>query len=124
MYYNFLTEGESINLFELSLADTTVSASMIKVLREYFPDTSIGELKRRIESNDVIFSCSGGSYDGKKSMMKMIQSLNHEGIPIQLCEQTDSKTYSLTVKELQAFTNRGRAIGKQVIEDMENEADE
>lgn len=57
-------------------------------------------------------------------MMKIIRSLKHEGIQIKLCEQTNSKTYPLTVKELQAFINRGRAIGKQVIEDIENEADE
>ena len=113
-----------MNIFELRLTDTTVSASMIKVLRQYFPNTPISELKRAIESNDVIFSCSGGSYDGKKLMMKIIRSLKHEGIQIKLCEQTNSKTYPLTVKGLQAFINRGRAIGKQVIEDIENEADE
>ncbi len=112
-----------MNIFELRLADTTVSPSMIKVLRKYFPNTPIGELKRTIESNDVIFSCSGGSYDGKKSMIKIIQSLNREGIQIKLCEQTDSNTYPLTIKELQLFINRGGAIGKQVIEDIENEAD-
>ena len=111
-----------MNIFELRLADTTVSTSMIKVLREYFPNTPIGELKRTIESNDVIFSCSGGSYDGKKLMMKIIKSLNREGIQIKLCEQTDSNTYPLTIKDLQSFINRGRAIGKQVIEDIENEA--
>ncbi len=113
-----------MNIIELRLADTNVSANVIKVLRKYFPNTSIGELKRTIESKDVVFSCSSGSYDGKKSMMKIIRSLNHEGIQIALCEQTGSKTYPLTVKELQAFLNRGRAIGKQVIEDIENEADE
>ena len=96
---------------------------MIKVLRKYFPNTPIGELKRIIESNDVIFSCSGGSYDGKKLMMKIIKSLNHEGIQIKLCEQTENNTYPLTIKDLQSFINRGRAIGKQVVEDIENEAD-
>ena len=104
-----------MNILELRLEDTTVRTSTIKILRQYFPDAPIGELKKAIEANDVIFSCSAGSYDGKRSMMKIIRSLSQEGIPIKLCEQTDSNTYPLIVKELQAFIHRGRTIGKQVI---------
>lgn len=113
-----------MNILELRLEETIVSASMIKVLRKYFSDVPISELKKIIESNNAVFSCSAGSYDGKKLMMKMIRSLKNEGIQVKLCEQTDSNTYPVTIKELQAFINRGRVIGKQVIEDIENEVDE
>ena len=54
-----------MNILELRLEDTTVRTSTIKILRQYFPDAPIGELKKAIEANDVIFSCSAGSYDGK-----------------------------------------------------------
>lgn len=113
-----------MSILELRLEDTAASANMIKVLRKYFPNVSVSELKKLIESNNALFLCSEGSYDGKKSMMKIIRGLNREGIQVKICERTDSNTYPVTIKQLQAFIGRAQAIGKQVINDMENEADE
>ncbi len=59
-----------MNRLELRLEDTIVRAGVIKVLRKYFSDTPLSELKKIIESNDVVFSCDAGSYDEKKQMMK------------------------------------------------------
>lgn len=114
---------KGMNRFELRLAATESSAKAIKLLRGYFPNTSISEWKQKIEDGEPVFSCNAGSYDGKKSMMKIIHGLQREKIPFELFEQTENNTYPLDVKLLWAFIDRGKAIGRQVIQDMENEAD-
>lgn len=45
-------------------------------------------------------------------MIKIIRSLNHEGISMN-CVIRRIVSSSLRVEELQAFINRGRAMGKQ-----------
>lgn len=113
-----------MNIFELRLTSTDINAKAIKILRGYFPDVSIAEWKQKVKNGEPIFSCKGGSYDGKNFMMKIVRSLEREGLHFELCEQTENKIYPLDVKLLQAFIDRGKAISKQVIEDIENEADE
>lgn len=64
-----------MNICELRLAGTDISAKAVKVLRGYFPNVSISELKQKNQGGEPVFSCNSGSYDGKKMMMKIIRSL-------------------------------------------------
>lgn len=57
-------------------------------------------------------------------MMKIIRSLQRENVQFELCEQTENNIYPLDVELLQAFINRGKTIGRQAMQDIENEADE
>ena len=44
-----------MNILELRLEDTTVRTSTIKILRQYFPDAPIGELKKSDRSKRCHF---------------------------------------------------------------------
>lgn len=114
--------------YELKLVDKNPSAKAIKVLRRFFPNKSIAELQQKIINGDSVFSCYSGSTTDDKIMLQMVTSLQKENLKIELytkaCDKNGCKIYPMCIADLQASIRLGREIKKQVIEDINNEADE
>ena len=114
--------------YELKLEDRNPTAKAIKILRGFFPNISISELQQKIKNGDPVYSCYAGSTTDDKVMLKIARSLQKENLQIELytkaCDQNGCRIYPMYIADLQASVKLGREIEKQVIEDIDNEADE
>ena len=110
----------------IKLKSTTADAVALKLLRKHFPNTSLAELRSKIQTHDYVY-CSDMLH-GKREAMKMLQEFDKAGIETELFEESRDtpgpwRTAPLSREVLRNMINRSRGIERQVLEDIERETE-
>ena len=111
----------------LRLRDPVAGAAALKLLRKYFPEVPLSEMKRRITAGEPVFSCGGG-IDGRKTLAKLERDFARAGLQAELYEEWTGpdggrRTAPLPRENLYNSLRRYAEIARQVDREMGQEAD-
>ena len=112
----------------IKLKDPAASGATLKILRQYFPDVPLSEMKDRIVHGEYVFSCDG-RIDGRKQLAKLEKAFAQAGISTELYEEWTGgdgaeRIAPLSREYLDNSLHRYREIARQVDRDIDNESDE
>lgn len=112
----------------IKLKNTTVNAVTLKLLRKYFPNTSLAELQSKIRAHDYVYCSDMVKRDGKRVAMKMLREFDKAGIETELFEESRNtpgpwRTVPLSREVFHNMVNRSREIERQVLENIELETE-
>lgn len=110
----------------IKLKSTKADAAVLKLLRKHFPNTSLGELRNRIQAHDYVYLSDMLKRDGERETVKMLREFDKAGIETELFEESRDtpgpwKTRPLDRDVLYNMLQRSRDIQQQVLEDIERE---
>lgn len=110
----------------IKLKSTAVDATALKLLRKHFPNTSLAELRGKIQAHDYVYLSDMLKQDGEREVVKMLQEFDKAGIETELFEENRDtpgpwKTSPLSRDVLYNMLQRSRDIQRQVLEDIERE---
>jgi len=112
----------------IKLKSTAVDAAALKLLRKYFPNTSLAELRGKIQAHDYVVLSDLLKADGERAVVKMLREFDRAGIETELFEESRDtpgpwKTAPLSREVLYNMLHRSRGIQRQVLEDIERETE-
>lgn len=110
----------------IKLKSTTADAAVLKLLRKHFPNTSLGELRNKIQAHDYVYLSDMLKQGGERETVKMLLEFDKAGIETELFEESRDtpgpwKTRPLGRDVLYNMLQRSRDIQRQVLEDIERE---
>ena len=110
----------------IKLKSTVADAAVLKLLRKHFPNTSLGELRSRIQAHDYVYLSDMLRQDGEREAVKMLREFDRAGIETELFEESRDapgpwNTRPLDRDVLYNMLQRSRGIQRQVLEDIERE---
>ena len=110
----------------IKLKSTTADAAALKLLRKHFPNTSLAELRSKIQAHDYVYCSDMLQRNGERAVMKMLREFDKAGIETELFEESRDtpgpwRTAPLSREVLHNMINRSRGIERQVLEDIERE---
>ena len=110
----------------IKLKSTVADAAVLKLLRKHFPNTSLGELRRRIQAHDYVYLSDMLRQDGEREAVKMLREFDKAGIETELFEESRDAPGSWNTRPLDRdvlynMLQRSRGIQRQVLEDIERE---
>lgn len=111
---------------EMRLGDA--GTGILKILRRYFPDVPLSEMRARIISRKPVYSCDG-KIDGRRLLAKLLRDLEKAGAAAEIREAWTGadgagRAAPLSKEYLCNSLRRYGEISRQVDRDMDNEADE
>ncbi len=112
---------------KIKLKSTDASAAALKILRTHCPNTSIGELRDKIQNHEAVYAVDL-FHDGERKTLKILRELDQAGMETELFEETiDSskppRIAPLSREVLNNMLRRSREIHRQVLEDIELETE-
>lgn len=112
----------------IKLKSTTADAAVLKLLRKHFPNTSLGELRGRIQAHDYVYLSDMLKQDGEREAVKMLREFDKAGVETELFEESRDtpgpwKSSPLSREVLYNMLQRSRDIQRQVLEDVELETE-
>lgn len=112
----------------IKLKSTTADAAVLKLLRKHFPNTSLGELRGKIQAHDYVYLSDMLRQDGEREAVKMLRELDRAGVETELFEESRDTTgpwraSPLSREVLYNMLQRSRDIQRQVLEDIELETE-
>ena len=110
----------------IKLKSTAVDAAALKLLRRHYPNTSLAELRSKIQTHDYVYLSDLLSRGGERSALKVLREFDRAGIETELFEESRNApgswdTRPLSREVLQNMAGRSRDIYRQVLEDTELE---
>lgn len=112
----------------IKLKSTIADPTVLKLLRKHFPNTSLAELRNKIQAHDYVYCSDMLQRNGERATMKMLREFDKAGIETELFEESRNtpgpwKTAPLSREILHNMINRSREIERQVLEDIELETE-
>ncbi len=114
--------------YGIKLKSTAVDAAALKLLRKYFPNTSLAELRGKIQAHDYVVLSDSLKAEGKRAVAKALREFDRAGIETELFEESRDapgpwRTAPLSREVLYNMLHRSRGIHRQVLEDIERETE-
>lgn len=112
--------------YGIKLKKTTADMSVIKLLRKYFPDQSLAEIRTKVQAHDYVFLSDTEKYNGKHRMAELLREFDKAGIETELFEEqrytpAPWQVESISREYFNNILHRNREIARQVLEDIELE---
>ncbi len=112
----------------IKLKSTAADAAALKLLRKHFPNTSLAELRGKIQAHDYVVLSDSWKSDGKRAVVKVLREFDRAGIETELFEESRDtpgpwRTAPLSREVLYNMLHRSREIQRQVLEDIERETE-
>ena len=110
----------------IKLQSTTANTAALKLLRKHFPNTSLAELRHKIQAHDYVYFSDLLQHNKEREAIKMLWEFDQTGIEVELFEASRDtpgpwKTAPLSREVLYNMLHRSREIERQVLEDIERE---
>lgn len=115
--------------YGIKLKTTTADATVLKVLRKYFPNQSLSELRAKVQAHDYIFLIALEEHNSTRSIAKLLREFDKAGIETELFEEhrhTSADPWQAELMSREYLNNmlqRNREISRQVLEDIELETE-
>lgn len=111
----------------IKLKSTTADAVVLKLLRKHFPNTSLAELRSKIQAHDHVYSVDTKDH-GERAVMKVLREFDKAGIETELFEERRTApepwtTEPLSREVLHNMMGRATEIERQILEDIELETE-
>ena len=107
------------SIIGIKINETNIPAKCIMIIKKY-QDLPISEVKQKIEENQYILTCGYIDDKGIKSLLKLYNELNSEGVNCSLYEHNNPTT----IEFLNNLLNSYEDTRKQVEEDIDREVQE
>lgn len=112
----------------IKLKSTAVDAAALKLLRKHYPNTSLAELRGKIQAHDYVYTSDLLSRDGERLAANMLGEFDRAGIETELFEESREapgpwNTRPLSREVLRNMLHRSRETYRQVLEDTELETE-
>lgn len=104
------------SIIGIKINEKDIPAKCIMIIKEY-QDLPISEIKQKIENNKYILTCDYIDNKGIKSVLRLYNELNSEGVNCSLYEHNNLTN----IEFLHNLTGFYEEIEKQVEEDIERE---
>ena len=110
-------------IFGLKLNGVAVDVKVIKILRAVNSRDSISEIKRKIQQNDFIYTCSCTDYQGISMMLSIFYQLQKQKVSLEIYEK-DGDNLRLTTTEflknlLNSYSEIYRYMGRIMYKETE-----
>ena len=115
--------------YGIKLKTTTADATVLKILRNHFPNQSLSELRAKVQAHDYVFLIGLEEYNSERSIAKLVREFDKAGIETELFEEHRHTSADLWQTEpmsreyLKNILQRNREITRQVLEDTELETE-
>ena len=112
----------------IKLKSTAVDAAALKLLRKHYPNTSLAELRGKIQAHDYVYTSDLLRRDGERLAANMLREFDRAGIETELFEESREapgpwNTRPLSREVLRNMLHRSRETYRQVLEDTELETE-
>ena len=107
----------------IKLKSTTADAAVLKLLRKHFPNTSLGELRGKIQAHDYVYLSDMLRQDGEREAVKMLREVETELFEESRDTPGPWRASPLSREVLYNMLQRSRDIQRQVLEDIELETE-
>lgn len=112
----------------IKLKSTAVDAAALKLLRKHYPNTSLAELRGKIQAHGYVYTSDLLRRDGERLAANMLREFDRAGIETELFEESREapgpwNTRPLSREVLRNMLHRSRETYRQVLEDTELETE-
>lgn len=112
--------------YGIKLKKVTADAAALRILRKYFPNQSLSELRTKVQAHDYVFHSHMEEYNSDFQVAKLIQEFDKAGIETELLEEyryalAPWQIEPMNRKYLKNMPQRYCEIRRQVLEDIERE---
>lgn len=87
---------EEPRIYEFRFTNTTVTGYILRILRTYFSEVAIVDLKKKIELNEAFFTCTTDTYYNRVAISEIIDGLSRNGIQTEAYKDGNRRIYYLT----------------------------
>ena len=113
----------------LKLKSRTADPAALKLLRKWFPDLSLLELRRRIQAHEAVYLTDAEPFhrDGTRKLAQLVKECGAAGIETELCEEVWSggvwQSQPMSRTYFQNSLRRSREIERETLIDIERETE-
>lgn len=112
-----------MHIFGLKVSGVVADVKVIKTLRTVNSSNSISEIKRKIQENDFIYTCSCIDYQGISMMLSLFYQLQKQKVSLEIYEK-DGDNLRLTTTDflknlLNSYSEIGRYMRRIIDKEME-----
>ena len=112
--------------YGIKLKKVTADAAALRILRKYFPNQSLSELRTKVQAHDYVLHSHMEEYNSDFQVAKLMQEFDKAGIETELFEEyryapAPWQIEPMNRKYLKNMPQRYCEIRRQVLEDIERE---
>ena len=113
----------------LKLTSAAADAGTLKLLRKWFPDRSLRELKQTVQNHEYVYLTDAEAFhcDGERKLAELVRACGAAGIETELYEEVRSggvwRTQPMSREYFRNSLRRSRDIQRETLIDVEREVE-